>query len=300
MKKFIIKGVLFVVLMIFVDFIVGLFLNYLTINAKSGGNLKNNYIAYSMEDELLIFGSSRAAHHYKPQVFKDSLGINCYNCGTDGNGIILMFGRYQLLKERYRPKIIIYDFTDHFDIRINDNIKYLANLKKYYDNPNIQNIFEKISPTEGIKMQSHMYRNNSTIINTVWNYISSEIDNNRGYLPMYKKMDIIPKKVKNSKTSSKNDIDEIKLFYLEQLIKECKKGKTKLFFTVSPFYFNDNDTLKYQPIKQLCTKYNIPFIKYDNTPFIENKDLFSDSSHLNDEGASEYSKYIVSIINAYL
>ena len=113
-------------------------------------------------------------------------------------------------------------------------------------------------------------------------------------------MDIIPKKVKNSKTSSKNDIDEIKLFYLEQLIKECKKGKTKLFFTVSPFYFNDNDTLKYQPIKQLCTKYNIPFIKYDNTPFIENKDLFSDSSHLNDEGASEYSKYIVSIINAYL
>ena len=93
MKRFILKGILFITLIIFVDFIIGGIFNYLSLNAKSGGNLKNNYIAYNMKEELLIMGSSRAAHHYKPGIFSDSLNMSCYNCGRDGNGIILMYGR---------------------------------------------------------------------------------------------------------------------------------------------------------------------------------------------------------------
>ncbi len=297
MKKFILKGILFITLIIFVDFIIGGIFNSLSLKAKSGGNLKNNYIAYNMEEELLIMGSSRAAHHYKPHIFSDSLNMSCYNCGRDGNGIILMYGRWKLLQERYTPKVIIYDVLYDFDLKINDNIKYTADLKKYFNNKEIKNIIQSISYTESIKMMSNMYRHNSTIINTIGNFITQEQDINKGYLPMYKYMKIIPEK----KESIKHNIsfDETKLLYLEELIKECQ-GKTQLFFTISPFYFQQEVSLNYAPIKQLCEKYNVPFIEYDDRTFIENNNLFSDSNHLNDEGATLYSQMIAHFVKEYL
>ena len=297
MKKFILKGILFIVLIILVDFIIGLVFNYLSLNAKSGGNLKNNYIAYEMKEELLIMGSSRAVHHYNPRIFSDSLNMSCYNCGRDGNGIILMFGRLKLLQERYTPKVIIYDILYDFDLKANDNIKYTADLKPYFNNREIKSIIKSISYTECIKMMSNMYRHNSTIINTIWNFITQEQGINLGYLPMYKKMEIIPKKKQSKKQDAQ--FDETKLLYLEKLIKECQ-GNTLLFFTVSPFYFKQEGNDRYAPIKKLCEKYGVPFIEYDDDIFYENKDLFSDSIHLNDEGATLYSQMIAHFVKEYL
>lgn len=297
MKKFILKTILFITLIVLVDFIVGRCFDYISINAKSGGNKKNNYIAYNMNEELLIMGSSRAAHHYKPDVLRDSLSLTCYNCGRDGNGIILMYGRYKMLQERYTPKVIIYDICTAFDVEKNDNVKYLGDLKRFFNISDINSIFDKVSLTESLKMYSRMYRNNSTIINTTGNYIVNDNDTNNGYLPMYKKMEIIPQKKQAS--IDKKEIDEIKLYYFEKLIQECQ-GKTKLLFTVSPYFFEQKDTSIYEPIKQLCRKYDIPFIEYDSTVFNENKNLFSDSSHLNDEGATLYSQIIANLVKEYL
>ena len=297
MKKFILKGILFITLIIFVDFIIGGIFNHLSLNAKSGGNLKNNHIAYNMNEEILIMGSSRAAHHYKPEIFSDSLNMSCYNCGRDGNGIILMYGRWKLLQQRYTPKVIIYDVLYDFDLKTNDNIKYTADLKKYFNNTGIRSIIKNISYTECIKMGSNMYRHNSTVINTIGKFINKESDVNNGYLPMYKKIKIIPEKKEN--IEQEISFDEIKLLYLEKLIKECQ-GKTQLFFTISPFYLKQEGNDRYAPIKKLCEKYGVPFIEYDDDIFYENKDLFSDSIHLNDEGATLYSQMIAHFVKEYL
>ena len=39
--------------------------------------------------DLLVFGSSRANHHYVPEVFEDSLKLTFYNTGKDGSGIFI-------------------------------------------------------------------------------------------------------------------------------------------------------------------------------------------------------------------
>ena len=114
---------------------------------------------------------------------------------------------------------------------------------------------------------------------------------------MHNKMKIIPEKKEN--IEQEISFDEIKLLYLEKLIKECQ-GKTQLFFTISPFYFQQEVSLNYAPIKHLCEKYNVPFIEYDDKAFIENIDLFSDSSHLNDKGATLYSQMIAHFVKEYL
>ena len=42
---------------------------------------------------------------------EDSLHMTCYNCGNDGSGIVLSYGRLLMVKERKTPKIIIQDDT---------------------------------------------------------------------------------------------------------------------------------------------------------------------------------------------
>ncbi len=294
MKKFIIKCLIFLMIFYISDLCIGIILNHLSQNAKSGGNLKNNNIAYNINEKILIFGSSRAAHHYKPYIFEDSLNLSTYNCGRDGNGIILMYGRLKLIQERYNPQIIIYDVTSGFDILSNDNVKYLGDLKKFYSRPKIMEIFKSISSKETIKMYSNMYRHNSTILNTIGNYIKTEHSNNNGYLPMYKKMEIEPKF--KSDNDAPINIDNLKLHYIEKFITDCK-DKTQLIFVVSPQYFQTINPIEYNPINEICKKHNIPFLQYQNdSTFNRKKNLFSDSSHLNDDGATLFTKKIVAHI----
>lgn len=145
MKRFLLKLVLLIALIAILDILCGFFFQRLTKSAIGGDTARNEYIANKVEAPILIFGSSRAIHHYDPKIFKDTLGINCYNCGQDGMGIILFYGRYKMITKRYIPQLIIYDILAEFDIEENDNYSYLTWLKPYYQNDGIDSIFGKWS-----------------------------------------------------------------------------------------------------------------------------------------------------------
>ena len=93
MKKYLIKIGLFFLLVAIVDVAVGKTFSYLLDHVKGGDNGRNNYICDSLRTDILVFGSSRAIHHYNPLILTDSLGLSCYNCGQDGNGSILNYAR---------------------------------------------------------------------------------------------------------------------------------------------------------------------------------------------------------------
>lgn len=103
------KVLLFAVLILGIDVAVGGTLSHMVSQTKGGENGRNNYICDEVNADILIFGSSWAIHHYNPVILSDSLGMTCYNCGMDGNGIILNYGRYQMICQRYLPKVIITD-----------------------------------------------------------------------------------------------------------------------------------------------------------------------------------------------
>lgn len=155
MKRFFVKIIIFGVLVLAIDMAVGLIFPMLVSNAKGGDNKRNNYICNDTKEDILVFGSSRAIHHYNPEMISDSTGMTCYNCGQDGNGIILNHARLKIITERYAPKYIIYDVTPGFDLLAgDDNHKYLGMLRAYYDRNGIPGIFESVDQTEKYKMQS--------------------------------------------------------------------------------------------------------------------------------------------------
>ena len=115
MKKFLLKVVLFLACVVIMDLVFGYGFSWLRSHAKGGSTANCEYIANRVEEDIIILGSSRATHHYIPQIIEDSLGMSCYNCGEEGNGVILAYGRLKMLTNRYKPQLILYEITSGYD-----------------------------------------------------------------------------------------------------------------------------------------------------------------------------------------
>lgn len=292
MQKFLLKSFLFFAIVAIIDILSGKLFAYLVEHSKGGDNWRNNYICDSVNDDILVFGSSRAFRHYNPVIFSDSLNMTCYNCGQDGNGAIFNEARYQLILQRYRPKVLIYDIFPEFDLlEGEDNHKYLKWLKAYYDRTGIPEVFESVDDTEKYKMLSQMYRYNTNCIQIISDYLhplhSKGIN---GFRPLDEEFDTM--KVRKDEIKPETPVyDSLKISYINKMIK--KSIDTKIIFVVSPFW-NGADTKPYQAIRDICREKNIPFIDFSNNPkYVHNNAYFRDGAHLNARGADEYTKDLI-------
>lgn len=295
MAKFLIKVTLFFLLVAVVDMASGVVLKYMTVNTKGGYVKHHNYIADEMREDVLVFGSSRAIYHYNPQIIKDSLGFSCYNCGQDGNGIILDYGEWLMISDRYAPKIAIIDITPDYDLLLGeDNHKYLGWLRPYYDRPGISDIFDDVDAAERYKMLSQLYRYNTRFLRVVADYVHPiyEVSSN-GFRPVDSDFD--PNKIKKQHEGIVPD--SLKLSIIEKLIE--RTPETKLFFVVSPIWYGMAET-KLNELKKICEKRGIGYFDYSNSPkYVGNRSFFRDGNHMNLRGANEFTKELVNDIKKY-
>ena len=294
MKKFLLKVLLFFALVVVMDFAFGF--SWLRGHAKGGGTANREYIANRCEDDIIILGSSRATHHYIPKIIEDSLGLSCYNCGEEGNGIVLAYGRLKMLTERYKPKLILYEITPGYDYGTSEpNNRYLGYLRPYYDKDGIREIFDDFDDELScLKMKSKMYQNSSNLLPYITNNLVYK-DTRKGYEPLYGEMEA-PKE-QSAKIVNPMEIDSLKLSYLEKMIQLCQNMDIPLVFIVSPWYKYDEGVEKFTPAFEVCKGYEIPMYNMINEPSICNSyELFHDANHLNDKGASKYTQSILPII----
>lgn len=298
--KIALKVLLFAACMVAVDCVSGAVFGYLRSHSKGGPTQKDYYVSETCDADILILGSSRAEHHYVPEIL-DSIGGLAYNGGTDGMGIVLGLGCYLLCSERHVPKILIYEVTPEFDYLDNgeDGAKSLYYLRPYYERAGIKPIFDKVSPRfEQLKMFSQMYRNSSKIIGNVTDFVFAGADN-RGYVPVYGSMDSLALAEKKRMFSG---VDSVKLGLLEQLTEETSKRGTKLYFAISPKLFPERPKAmppEYEPAAALARKYNVHLLNNLFTPGLsDNPSLFDDYRHLNDDGARAYTRMVVEQVKA--
>ena len=289
MRKFLIRIFVFACLLFAVDALAGLVFPKLVADAKGGDNRRNNYICEKADEDILVYGSSRAIHHYNPLIIEDSLGMTCYNCGQDGNGIILNYGRFEMISRHHEPKVVIYDVLPGFDLTAgDDNHKYLGWLKAYYDRDSIPQIFASVDRTEKYKMMSNLYRYNSRFVQIVSDCVrplqSSGIN---GYRPLEGEMDRM--KISKKKAAEQEvRFDSLKLYYWRKLISH--RGNCRLIIVISPTWdgmWQD----EYLPLKKMCEENGIPFINFSNNPkYLRNYAYFKDGAHLNSRGADEFTR----------
>lgn len=301
MKKFLLKVLLFFAFVVVMDSAFGLLFSYLRAHAKGGSTANCEYIANRATDDIIILGSSRATHHYVPQIIEDSLGVTCYNCGEEGNGVVLAYGRLRMLTDRYKPKLVLYEVTPRFDIGTTElNNKYLGYLRAYYNKDGIRGIFDDFDDDlTCVKMLSKMYQNTGRLFPDLLDNIISR-DNNLGYAPLYGKIDVLKSKSTNGNNGV--EVDSLKLSYVEKLIKLCQAQDIPLLFMISPCVGLSENVQSYEPEITLCKRYGVPCYNFlDYQPIIDNADFFQDNSHLNNEGAAVYTRMLIKdVLGNYL
>ena len=109
-KKVILNIALVLSVVFILDFTIGKTLRYYYFKESSGTHFRTTYAIEKTNADILIFGSSRANHHYVPAIFEDSLKMKFYNTGRDGNGIFFQLAVLKSILKRYTPKIIIFDY----------------------------------------------------------------------------------------------------------------------------------------------------------------------------------------------
>ena len=287
MKKLFIKLGLLLLSLIILDIIAGAIFNLLHENAIGGSTKKNFYILKECDSDIIILRSSRASHHYVPDVISGLTGYSCYNCGEEGNGIVLGYARYQMIVKRYNPKVIVYEITPEYDFKYDeDNSKYLRYLKPYYGEEKVKEVVDLFSDRKTqFELLSNMYRNNSAIIANIADNIINRGDNN-GYEPLWGQC---VQNETNVRKSTPIVCDEKKIMLLNNMVTDAQKRGIKFFLVMSPSLSYVDPNTYYEAVK-VSKQYNVPFINLlTYNEIINNPSYFQDDGHMNDKGARAFS-----------
>ncbi|HYM93989.1 MAG TPA: hypothetical protein VET23_07610, partial [Chitinophagaceae bacterium] len=290
-------GTFFIIIFV-LDFAAGSILKYLYFKQSSGILYRTTYTIDSTKADILIFGASTANHHYDAIEFEKRLDMSCYNTGRDGNYIFYHYAILKAILKRYTPKIAILDFNDKDFIKDQESYDRISSLLPYYNkHPEMRSIIQLKSPFEKYKLISKIYPYNSLLFtigvgNTGFNKNRENINDMKGYIPL---KEVWKEQLTTNSSPEKYKLDSVKINILESFISDCLKSNIKLYIFVSPRFIKYTYTDQSIEIAQkMAQKFNIPFYDFMNDPFfLNNRDLFFNPGHLNDNGAKIYSEMVI-------
>ncbi|MFT3680254.1 MAG: hypothetical protein QM791_08260 [Ferruginibacter sp.] len=294
-KRFTLKLLTLFIIVFALDFACGKLLQYFYFKQSSGWNYRTTYAMENTTDSLLIFGSSRAVQQYHPEILQDRLNLSYYNCGRDGNFMLYNYAVLKSVLKRHKPKMIIFDFIKGQFKENPSEYERLAILLPYYKtHPEIREVVNRRSEFEKFKLLSNTYPYNSTMFNTLignMEFNKKRHNDIKGYVIFDNVWD---RPLKTVTQPEKYDFDTVFLNTYESFIKDCVDANVKLYIVCSPYYelspFTDTSIALGKSIAQ---KYKVDFIDLSKDTFlIKQPALFSDSMHLNDDGAKIFSNIV--------
>ena len=297
MKQFAYKLIVFFAIMVALDQATGAMMDRIYAGTVKGDYGRNNYIATGVHADCLIFGSSRAIHHYDPDRIGRALGMSCYNCGEDGMGIITMYGRFREITARYTPKVVIYDVVHDFDINEGDNSKYIGFLRFHQDCTGVSNIINQVDATERYKSLSRSYKYNSRFLDIASQRLSHDpsVAADFRYAPEHGEISYVVKDYVSSQKS--HSVDSLKMACLERMIDDCQAQGIRFVVVISPF-FHARDYVIYKPVLDLCENKNVLVLNhFTDCTFVDNPQLFCDQYHLNEKGVSLFDSVVCFELN---
>ncbi len=292
-QVFFVKIFLLICLLFVVDQLLGKLLSKFFFSAQHGYIHQLNYVMNDMYDDMLVFGSSRAVHHYVPEVLSDS-NVTAFNCGSDGKNIYYHYALLCRISERYVPQVVVLDIiADDFRVGRKDVADNMKSLYPYYSiNENLDELIDRGSVVEKIKLNSLLYRYNSKLSEIISdNFMNKDSNWNLGYIPLHGIGHGSPM------NHGLSPVDTSKITCLERFINLALAKNIKLILCISPAYGQSSE--EFEPIAQIANKYQVPLFNHllDST-YVDHKEWFKDYYHLNDDGARIYSANIVQEIKA--
>jgi hypothetical protein len=298
----VIKLLIFILIIIIADKGIGHVLSKLYFNEKEGKIHTLNYALSECKADVLIFGNSRAQHHYDTRIISAALHMSCYNAGEDGGySIIFPYAEIKMITERYSPKIIILEFSgvNNFPGAY-DRLSIL--LPYYKEHPEIRPLILLRSPFERVKFLSSIYPFNSVVID-IKHFRKDTTEEFDGYIPLKTKLnlDLLKPETDFERQSEIATIlpDANMVNALEDIIEICKRKNISLFVINSPDFHRMNEKhYSLSPADKVAQdifrRNQVNFLDFSYSPvFTGHSELFADKVHLNEEGSRSFSTLVI-------
>ena len=292
------KRIGFILIIVFIivgcDWLVGAVTGKMIRNVGDVGVNQTNtaQALFSRKADVLILGSSRANHSFDCRVLEDSLGVSCYNAGRDGQNIVYDAMVFFSYLERHVPRMVVLDITGSM---MDDS--WFGNLNEmncYYGlaKPLDRIIDENSTWIERLKLKSNLYKYNNTwqwLLNAKMAASKEELD---GYRPM---------PVNNKSPfqvrfvhAGKPKIDERCLGYLERIRKTCQENNILLVMTYTPTLVVQKSGGEEEWLREYSQQSDVAFFAFGkDSTFYEHPEFFYDPTHLNANGAKQFTKEFV-------
>ena len=293
-------GVAATILLLFVmDRAVGCVMKAGYTNAQYGIIHRQEYCLHESNEDILIMGSSRAAHHYVPEIFTDSLGMSCYNCGSDGQCIYYTYALLSAYIERgAAPKMVICEVVPQdIEVSSSSTFNFDAAAERfapvYGEFECIDSLLESQGWKSKVKLLSQAYRYNSKLVQVIKCNFIGEAENN-GYEPLYGTSPVGV--IEDDGEVVPASIEQYKVNSFKNLISLCKRNGIDLIFAYSPT-LNRRQSEGIAKAKSIAESSDVPFIDMSCDARFEDASFFKDRNHLNDTGAKVYSAAIAGMIS---
>lgn len=301
MKRFLINTLIVAAGVCLVDIISGLVLAKLwSAIPKTQDIGKARYAREEVNADILIVGSSRAAHHYDARRMSDSLNTSVYNVGLDGCFFLDNMCVMHTILQRYTPRTIILEIAN--DALFCESVEHLEGLYMYYwkDDYTKRIIDHEESWCSRFKLCSNLYRYNANSFKTISYGIKGLMqrkveDPLNGYVPnayVKKRKELTLK----AAGSGKGTLSRWKSALLDEVLDEAAKKGIKVIVVTSPIFYaplkiRNKST---EEIVRLCRKHGFDYWDYSSEScFLEHPEWFSDNTHLNKIGAEKYTDIIL-------
>ena len=282
-----------------------------TTEGDFGGRIN---LALRHPSDLVILGSSRAKHHYIPEIIQGETGWSVMNAGFDAQTLVCHYGMEQLVLAAYRPKAVVLEIgaEDLKASNLSGARDKLSVLLPYYRTGNaaLRELLLQRSPYEYAKLWSRTYPYNSQIMPIVKYTLSPSSEGGSlsgGYVPYYGSdlKRIVDLKKRQAETRQGQPAlpfvepaPEL-LAVLTSFVRSAEAAGVRPVIVHSPLWMEPGLEDKPQDhliecLAQATASMKVPFLNVSLAAYPELKqpEFFKDTIHLNDTGAKIFSKVV--------
>lgn len=305
--KFLGKLMLLTLLVGALDYTTGSLIEYLYFHQGKNVYSAATYVIDAADEDILIFGTSRANHHYIPEILTARTGLSCYNAGRDGQSLFYDYALFKCVLSRRKPKKVILELRGtslYFDQVDYDRLSHLY--PYYRDYESVREIVDLKGRVGMFVRLSKLYTYNSTILIILKSFIRPRTDY-QGYIPYPGNNTMDPAEISYDSIDDgvyhESDpamrLDENKIDILNRFIDNALQAKIDLYIIDSPSFFlqKDSNNISLLKVKEILKENDLPYYDFANDEeFTLHPGLFGDPTHMNDFGARKFTELVADII----
>jgi len=280
MKKFINKIIIYFLILVAALFILESLYTYSYYNPINARTKTSWIMSFKTKDTLdyALFGSSRCIHSIDPTMINDKLGINGLNLAYQAsNPLEVKLTLKTLLKKKYVKRIFIqvdYSYNQLGPHPLAE-IAWMPFLKEDYIYNEYKLYDAKYWYLKNLPFYRYMkYDSKIGFRDWLFSYTKkSTLYDNFGYVPIFN--------VLKDDKAKKTMVKPIENPHLKEVIEICSKANIEVHFFTAPIYRFEGD---YSALDKFLPDYT------DFTQVITDRNKFQDNTHINDDGAKEFTQ----------